>query len=107
MKIGVVHLDDLIVLSSSYEKHLQRLDMIPIRLKEYGIKLSPEKCFFLQKMVNLLGHTVGEEGLETDSTKTDKIKIYHRPSNSDEHRSFLALAGYYRKFVQNFSKVSR
>ena len=49
MKIGVVHLDDLIVLSSSYEKHLQRLDMIPIRLKEYGIKLSPEKMFLSEE----------------------------------------------------------
>jgi len=107
MKICILYLDDLISVSSSHVQHLQRLDMILNRLKEHGIKLSPEKCFFLQKMVNLLGHTVGEEGLETDSTKTDKIKIYHRPSNSDEHRSFLALAGYYRKFVQNFSKVSR
>ena len=107
MKICILYLDDLISVSSSHVQHLQRLDMILNRLKEHGIKLSPEKCFFLQKMVNLLGHTVGEEGLETDSTKTDNIKIYHRPSNSDEHRSFLALAGYYRKFVQNFSKVSR
>ena len=64
-----------------------------------------KKCFFLKKRVNFLSHTVGEEGIETDSTKTDKMKNYPRPSNSDELRSFLALAGYYCKFVQNFSKV--
>ena len=58
-------------------------------------------------MVNLLSHTVGEEGIETDSTHTYKIKNYPRPSNSVELISCLALAGYYHKFVQNFSKVSR
>jgi len=62
--------------------------------------------FFLKKRVNCLGHTVREECIETDSTHTDK-KNYPRPSNSDELISCLALAGYYRKFVQNFSKVSR
>ena len=77
--------------SSSHEEHLQRLDMILTRLKEHGIKLSPETCFFLQKMVNLLGHTVGEEGIETDSTKTDTIKLYYRPSNSDEQISSRLL----------------
>ena len=58
-------------------------------------------------MVNLLSHTVGEEGIETDSTETDTIKNYPRLSNSVELISCLALAGCYHKFVQNVSKVSR
>ena len=68
---------------------------------------TPEKCFFLKKRVNCLGHTVREECIETDSTHTYKTKNYPRPPNSDELISCLALAGYYRTFVQNFSKVSR
>jgi len=107
MKICVIYLDDLIIFSDSYEQHIERLGLILTRLKECGIKLSSEKCFFIQRKVNFLGHVVGEDGIETDPEKIEKIKNYPRPTNSDELRSFLAFCGYYRKFLENFSRVIR
>ena len=107
MKICVIYLDDLIIFSSTFEEHLQNLDKVLTRLKECNLKLSPEKCFFIQEKVHFLGHVVSKEGIETDPEKIDKIKNWPRPNNSDELRSYLAFCGYYRRFVKDFSKLTR
>jgi len=107
MKICVIYLDDLIIFSDSFEQHLERLNMILTRLKECGIKLSPEKCFFIQRKVHFLGHVVGEDGIETDPEKIEKIKNYPKPTNPERLKSFLAFCGYYRKFVKDFAKLIR
>ena len=107
MKICVIYLDDLIIFADSFEQHLERLDMILTRLRECQLKLSAEKCFLIQKRVKFLGHVVSEYGIETDPDKIEKVKNWPIPDNSDELRSFLAFAGYYRRFVKDFSKITR
>ena len=77
------------------------------RLRECNLKLSADKCFFLQERVHFLGHVVSSEGVETDSDKIEKIKNWPKPSNPDELRSFVAFAGYYRRFVKDFSKITK
>lgn len=61
----------------------------------------------MRKSVTFLGHVVGENGIETDPDKINKIKNYPIPTNSDQLRSYLAFAGYYRKFVKDFAKLTR
>lgn len=107
MTICLIYLDDLIIFSENFEQHLQRLDLILTRLKECGLKLSADKCFFLQKRVKFLGHVVSEDGVETDPEKIEKVRNWPTPSNADELRSFLAFAGYYRRFVKDFSKITK
>jgi len=107
MNICVIYIDDLIVFSSTYEEHLERLDMIMERLKAHNIKLAPEKCHFFKERVTFLGHVVSEEGISTDPEKIEKIRNWPTPNNPDELRSFLAFAGYYRRFIKGFSKVTR
>ena len=107
MRICVIYLDDLIIFSDTFEQHLERLHMVLTRLRECGIKLSPEKCYFMERKVKFLGHVVGEHGIETDPDKIDKVRNYPTPKNPDELRSFLAFCGYYRKFVKDFAKVTR
>lgn len=107
MKICVIYLDDLIIFSDSFEQHLERLDIVLTRLQQCNLKLSPDKCFFLQERVKFLGHVVSAEGIETDPDKIEKIKNWPRPSNSDELRSFVAFTGYYRRFVKDFSKITK
>ena len=107
MKICVIYLDDLIIFSNSFEQHLERLDMVLTRLKQCNLKLSAEKCFFFQERVKFLGHVVSSSGVETDPDKIEKIKNWPRPTNEDELRSFVAFCGYYRRFVKDFSKVTK
>ena len=107
MKICLIYLDDLIIFSNSFEQHLERLQIVLQKLKEANLKLAPEKCCFFKSSVNFLGHVVSGNGLETDPAKIEKIQNWPVPTNHDELRSFLAFVGYYRKFIKDFSKISK
>ena len=74
LKEVLVFLDDLIVFSSTLEEHESRLMNVLGRLKEYGLKLSSEKCKFFQTSVRYLGHVVAENGVETDPEKVEALK---------------------------------
>lgn len=96
LKEVLVFLDDLIIFSNSLEEHERRLLQVLNRLKEYGLKLSPEKCKFFQTSVRYLGHIVSEKGVETDPEKIASIKSWPIPKTLKQLRSFLGFAGYYR-----------
>lgn len=59
------------------------------------------------KQVKYIGHIVSEQGVQADPDKIDKVKNWPTPTNPDQVRSFLGFVGYYRKFIQNFSKIAR
>ena len=105
LKEVLVFLDDLIIFSETFEEHETRLLHVLNRLKEYGLKLSVEKCKFFQTSVKYLGHIVSQHGVETDPQKIEALKTWPRPQNLKELRSFLGFAGYYRRFIQNYSKI--
>lgn len=103
----LVFIDDLIVFFETLEEHERRLLQVLNRLREYGLKLSPEKCKFFQTSVRYLGHVVSEYGVSTDPSKIEAVKAWPRPQNLKELKSFLGFAGYYLRFVQDFSKIVR
>lgn len=107
LEICFIYLDDLIIFAKSYEEHLERLEMIFQRLRESGIKLSPKKCQLFRTKVKYVGHIVSERGIEPDPDKVEKIKNWPRPSTPEDVRKFLGFAGYYRKFIKDFSKIAR
>lgn len=107
LKICFIYLDDLIIFSNTYEEHIERLELIFLRLRQCGLKLSPKKCSFLQKEVKFIGHIVSAEGISTDPSKIEKVKNWVRPTNAEEVRRFVAFAGYYRRFVKDFSKIAK
>jgi len=107
MKVCVSYIDDLIIYSKTYEEHLVNIDKVFARLKACGLKLAPEKCEFFKTKVSFLGHVVSGDGIETDPKKIEKVTKWPTPANADELRSFLAFAGYYRRFIKDFSKISR
>ncbi|KAL0153919.1 hypothetical protein M9458_050768 [Cirrhinus mrigala] len=100
----LVFIDDIIVFSKDLEEHEERLLRVLRRLKEYGLKLAPEKCVFAQTSVRYLGHIVSDKGVQTDPDKVAAVKTWPVPRNLKELRSFLGFIGYYRRFVKDFSK---
>lgn len=103
----LVFLDDLIVFSETLEEHEARLMRVLQRLKDYGLKLSPEKCHFFKSSVKYLGHVVDAQGVHTDPDKTSVLKNWPRPINHEELEKFLGFAGYYRRFVEGYSKIAK
>lgn len=105
LKEVLVFLDDLIVFSDTLEEHETRLIHVLNRLREYGLKLSPDKCKFFQTSVRYLGHIVSSEGVKTDPEKVQALKTWPRPQNLKELQSFLGFSGYYRRFVEDYSRI--
>lgn len=103
----LVFLDDLIVFSDTLEEHESRLMKVLTRLRDYGLKLSPEKCHFFKTFVKYLGHVVDAHGVHTDPEKISALKCWPRPSNFKELKCFLGFAGYYRRFVEGYSKIAK
>ena len=106
-KEALVFIDDLIIFSDTLEQHESRLLQVLNRLKEYGLKLSSEKCMFFQTSVKYLGHIVSQHGVETDPQKIEALKTWPVPENLKQLRSFLGFSGYYRRFVKNYSKITK
>ena len=104
---ALVFIDDLIIFSDTLEQHESRLLQVLNRLKEYGLKLSSEKCKFFQTSVKYLGHIVSQHGVETDPLKIEALKTWPVPENLKQLRSFLGFSGYYRRFVKNYSKITK
>lgn len=95
LKEVLVFLDDLIIFSKTLEEHEARLMKVVGRLKEFGRKLSPEKCAFFQASVRCLGYAVSRNGIETDPEKIASLKTWPVPQNLRQLRSFLG----FRRFV--------
>jgi hypothetical protein len=102
----VVYIDDINVGSRTFDEHLQHLEQVFKRLKDAGIKLSPEKCFFFKERLPFLGHVVSRNGIETDPEKIVTIKNFPIPKDLTQLRGFIALASYYRRFVKGFSAIA-
>ena len=100
------YLDDIIVFASTLEEHLDRLRQVFERLRHAKLKLSADKCTFAAREVSHLGHRVTEEGLLPDPSLLAAIREISPPKNATEVRSFLGLAGYYRRYVKNFAAIA-
>ena len=102
----VVFIDDILIYSKSKEEHEDHLRVVLQLLKENQLYAKLKKCEFWLDKVGFLGHIISKEGISVDPAKIEAIKEWPRPTNVTEVRSFLGLAGYYRRFVEGFSKIA-
>lgn len=105
-KSVLVFLDDILVFSRTREEHLARLREVLARLKSAQLYAKLSKCEFMQNEVEFLGHRLGADGLAVSEDKISAVREWPAPASVSEVRSFLGLAGFYRRFVKAFSKIA-
>ena len=102
----IVFIDDILIYSSSREEHEDHLRLALQRLREKQLYAKFSKCDFWQRQVGFLGHVVSGEGISVDPEKVKAMMDWPRPTLVTGIRSFLGLAGYYRRFIEGFSRLS-
>lgn len=102
-----VYLDDIVIYARSLAEHKHKFERLAARLREASLKLQPSKCGFLHKEVAYLGHRISEDGVRPSVDKIKAIMEFPTPKNVRQTREFLGLAGYYRRFIDSYSRVAK
>ncbi|KAJ9561776.1 hypothetical protein OSB04_006936 [Centaurea solstitialis] len=106
-KFVIVFIDDILIYSRNKEDHEHHLRLILELLKAEQLYAKFSKCEFWIREVHFLGHVVNRDGIHVDPAKIEAIKKWEAPKTPTEIRQFLGLAGYYRRFIANFSKIAQ
>src|SRR6266511_943499 len=102
----MIYLDDIFVYLQTYEEHVQHIEWVLTKLEEANLKLKLKKCEFAKQEIKVLGHRVDAEGTRPDPGKVDAIFKQPRPTTITGVRAFLGVAGFFKKYIQDFSKIA-
>ncbi|CAD6236937.1 GSCOCG00012487001-RA-CDS [Cotesia congregata] len=102
-----VYMDDIVIYSETFEEHVTRVEKLFDRLRKAGLQLQPDKCHLFRKEIDYLGHIISADGVRPDPKKTDAVKKFPVPNSFKKVREFLGLTGYYRRFIDNYAKISK
>nr|AAT73686.1 putative polyprotein [Oryza sativa Japonica Group] len=106
-KFVVVFIDDILIYSQTEEDHQHHLRLVLGKLREHQLYAKLSKCEFWLSEVKFLGHVISAKGVAVDPETVTAVTEWKQPKTVTQIRSFLGLAGYYRRFIENFSKIAR
>jgi hypothetical protein len=106
-KFVMVFIDDILVYSRSEEEHEGHLRLVLQKLREHRLYAKLSKCEFWMKQVAFLGHVISKGGISVDPSKVPHVLSCNVPMSVGDIQSFLGLAGYYRRFIEGFLKISK
>ncbi|GJX37802.1 putative nucleotidyltransferase, ribonuclease H [Tanacetum coccineum] len=106
-KFVVVFIDDILIYLKTKEDHEVHLRLVLELLRKEKLYAKFSKCDFWLQEIYFLGHMVNQSGIHVDPGKIEEVKNWKAPTTSSEIRLFLGLAGYYRRFIMNFSKIAK
>lgn len=102
-----VFIDDIIVFGETVDETNERFYEVAQKLREAGLKLEPQKCEWLKKEVNFLGHVISEAGIKPDKKKVQAVEAFPVPKATKNVREFLGLCDYYRRFIKNVAEITK
>lgn len=100
------YIDDIVVASSTFEEHIERLDVVFSRLSQHNLKVNPKKCQLAKNKINYLGFQVTDGKILPDGRNIETIERFPTPKNIKGVRSFLGLCNFYRKFIPHFADIA-
>jgi hypothetical protein len=106
-KFVVVYIDDILIYSKTEEEHAEHLRLALTKLREHRLYAKFSKCEFWLNELIFLGHVLSANGVAVIPDKVQSVLDWVTPSSVKDVRSFLGLAGYYRRFIENFSKIAK
>jgi hypothetical protein len=106
-KFVVVFIDYMLIYSKNEEEHEEHLRLVLQKLREHQLYAKFRKCDFWLKDVSFLGHIITDGGISVNPAKVSDVLKWEPPRTVKEIRSFLGLAGYYRCFIEGFSKIAK
>jgi hypothetical protein len=104
-KFVVVFIDDILIYSKNEEEHAKQLRIVLTHLREHQLYAKFSKCAFWLEEIQFLGHVLSAKWIAVDPSKINDILEWKYPTSVHQVRSFLGLAGYYRRFIPGFSKI--
>ncbi|GJV53055.1 putative reverse transcriptase domain-containing protein [Tanacetum coccineum] len=106
-KFVIVFIDDTLIYSKTQEEHVEYLRLVLEMLKKEKLYAKFSKCEFWLREVQFLRHVINSNGIHVNPSKIEAVKNWKAPRTPSEVSSFLGLAGYYRRFIENFSKIAK
>lgn len=101
-----VYIDDLLIVSSNFETHLERLQIVANCLRKANHTINVEKSKFGMKSIKYLGHIVGNGEIKPDQDRVRSITEFPQPTTVRQVRRFLGMAGWYQKYISNYSDIA-
>ena len=105
-EFATAYIDDILIWSPDAESHRKHIQIVMNRIRQHNLRLKLKKCSFFKSETAYLGFTISDKGVQPDPKKVKVIQALSSPRTVREIRSFIGMAGYYRRFIPKFSHVA-